>query len=544
MALKALMLRKRLNDAKKALETLRAKDADFQTREAELTQSIEEVTSDEERTAVEEAIDTFEADKAAHEEAKGELERKIDELEEELRTEEEAQDTSSDDEEEGEEERKAEPIMVTRAKIFEKFNPQERAAMFARDDVKAWLGEIRSCIKEKRALSNVGLTIPEVFLGILRQNIEGYSKLYKYVNVRALSGTGREVIQGAIPEAIWTECCANLNELSLGFNDVEVDCFKVGGFFKVCNATLEDSDIDLSGEILTAIGQAIGYALDKAILYGRNAAGNAKMPLGIVSRLAQESEPAGYPATARPWVDYHTTHMLTIANSVTGVTLFQTLLLNGAVAKSKYAIGSRVWVMNETTYTFLKAQAMSINAAGAIVSGMDNTMPVIGGTVETLDFLPDYVIIGGFFELYLLAERAGQKFAQSEHAFFLQDQTAFKGTARYDGVPVIPEAFVVIGVNGVTPTAEMDFAADNANTPDAVILNASAATVQATKKITLKATVLAAGIPVDADITWTSSAEGKATVADGVVTGVASGSAVITASAGSATAVCNVTVTS
>ena len=89
----------------------------------------------------------------------------------------------------------------------------------------------------------------------------------------------------------------------------------------------------------------------------------------------------------------------------------------------------------------------------------------------------------------------------------------------------------------------MDFAADTANTPDAVILNTSAVSVQATKKVTLKATVLAAGIPIDADITWASSAESKATVVDGVVTGVASGSTVITASAGSATAVCNVTVT-
>lgn len=171
-------------------------------------------------------------------------------------------------------------------------------------------------------------------------------------------------------------------------------------------------------------------------------------------------------------------------------------------------------------------------------------MPVAGGNVETLDFIPNYVIIGGHFENYLLAERAGKKFAQSEHAFFLQDQTAFKGTARYDGQPVIPEAFAVIGINGTSPDADMDFASDNANTPDAVILSKSAASVQATKKVNLKATVLAAGIPIDAAITWASSDTTKATVSGGEVTGVAAGSAVITATAGSASAVCNVTVTS
>ena len=541
MALKALMLRKRLNDTRKALDALRAKDADFETREADLEKSIEEADTDDERKAVEEEIENFTAEKATHEEEKGKLERQIEDLEKELEKEEAAQNT---DPETKPEERDRKPAMVTRSKIFARMNMEQRAAMLEREDVKAWIGEIRAHIAEKRELTNVGLTIPEVFLGLLRENIENYSKLIKYVTMKPLSGTGREIISGGVSEAIWTECCANLNEMSIGFNDVEVDCYKVGGYFKVCNATLEDSNIDLAGEILTAISQGIGYALDKAILYGRNTAGNSKMPLGVVSRLAQTSQPSGYPATARPWVDYHSTHILTIANSVTGVSLFQTILLDSGVISDKYSKDGLVWLMNKTTKNYLVSQAMNINASGAIVSGFENTMPVIGGTVETLDFIPNYVIIAGHFDNYLLAERAGKKFAQSEHAFFLQDQTAFKGTARYDGQPVIAEAFAVIGVNGTTPDADMDFAAENANTPDAVILSKAAATVQASKSIDLKATVLAAGIPIDADVTWTTSAAAKATVSNGKVTGVAAGDAVITATAGSASAVCNVTVTS
>ena len=541
MALKVLMLRKKLNDAKKALETLRGKDADFQTRETELEKSIEEAQTDEERTAVEEEIETFTTEKATHEEEKGNLERQIEELENDLAKEEAAQETDPEDKPE---EREEKPVMHTRSRIFAGMTSEQRTALFTRDDVKAWVGEIRAHIKEKRELTNVGLTIPEVLLGVLRQNIEDYSKLLKYVTSRPVGGTGRQVIMGGVLEAIWTECCANLNEMSLGFNDVEVDCYKIGGYFKICNSTLEDSDIDLAGEVLTAIGQGIGYALDKAILYGKNAAGHSKMPLGVVSRLAQTSQPDNYPATARPWVDLHSTNILTIANSVTGVALFQTILLDSGVISDKYATRESIWVMNKTTYNFLKAQGLSINAAGAIVSGMEGSMPVVGGNVETLDFVPNYVIIGGHFENYLLAERAGKKFAQSEHAFFLQDQTAFKGTARYDGQPVIPEAFAVIGINGTSPDADMDFASDNANTPDAVILSKSAASVQATKKVNLKATVLAAGIPIDAAITWASSDTTKATVSGGEVTGVAAGSAVITATAGSASAVCNVTVTS
>lgn len=470
MALKALMIRKKIDAKKKELEALIEKDSEFKKRQDELEVAIDEAGTDEEANAVTEEIENFEAEKAEHEEAKGELEKQIEGLEGELKKEE------SDDPEPGQSARTMEvekmhtrEIAAVNVKRLRDMNVADRTQLMEREDVKGWISEIRSHIAEKRELTNVGLTIPEVFLGVLRQNIMDYSKLYKHVTVRQISGTGREVIMGSIPEGIWTECCAALNELSLSFNDAEVDCFKVGGFFKVCNAVLEDSDLNLADELLVAIGQAIGLALDKAILYGRNTSANSKMPLGIVSRLAQTSEPGGYPATARPWVDLHTSNIKATNN--TGVTLFQDLVVNAGAAKGKYARGPKVWVMNEATYTYLQAQAMSINAAGAIVSGMGGTMPVIGGVVEILDFIPDNVIIGGYFELYLLAERGGTRFAQSEHAFFIQDQTAFKGTARYDGQPVIAEGFVALGVKNTTPDATMTFAADKANEVDLASLS-------------------------------------------------------------------------
>lgn len=466
MAIKALMLKKKIDMRKKSLDELLAKDEEFTTRESELAKALEEATNDEEVDAVEEATAKFEEEKKAHEDEKLKFGAEIDALETELKAEEEAQEVKPVEtpaEEQPKAERKVETIMSKR-NIFENMDVQTRSAMFERDDVKAWVGEFRSAIAEKRALNNIGLTIPEVFLGYIRQNIENYSKLYKHVNVRSIGGTGREVVQGTIPEAVWTDCCANINELSLTWNDVETACWKVSGFFKVCNATLEDSDINLASELLTAIGQAIGFALDKAILYGKNTSAHNKMPLGVVSRLAQTEAPTDYPATARPWVDLHTTNIVSItaANS-TGLKLFQSILRATKAMNGKYSRGAKVWVMNEATYTELKAESMAVNASGAIVAALDGTMPVIGGVVEVLDFIPDNVIIGGYFDLYLLAERAGQKFASSEHAFFLQDATAFKGTARYDGTPVIAESFMAIGIGGTTPTAAMDFAADTAN---------------------------------------------------------------------------------
>lgn len=522
------MLRKKIDSKKKELEALRAKDAEFATREAELEAAIEEAETDEERSAVDEEIETFGEEKKAHDDAVADLEREVGELEEELAEEERQQDTTPPVEKKPEE-REAKPMATP--EVRNRFGITEE--MMKREKVQTFLTEVRTCIKEKRNLTNVGLTIPDEFLGIIRENVINYSKLYRHVNVRSLSGDGRMVIMGTVPEAIWTECCARLNEIDLAFNDVEVECNKLGAYFAVCNAILEDSDIALASELIDALSQANGLALDKAILYGTG----TKMPLGVVTRLAQTGAPADYPATARTWVDYHTTHVL--KTNTTGKDLFQTILIDAAIAKGKYARGEKVWVMNETTYTYLKAQGLGFDASGAIVTGVNGTMPVAGGVVEVLDFIPDYDIIFGYFDLYLLAERAGFRVEQSREYKFLDDQTVFKGTARYDGVPVIAEAFGVINVNNTDPTTSASFTADDANTVQGIILSKSSVSVAATKKVTITATTL----PVDGVVTWASSDTGKATVSGGVITGVAAGAAVITASSGNATAVVNVTVT-
>ena len=541
--LKVLLLRKKIDAAKKALDMLREKDAEFAKREAELEQAIEEAAAAEgedaaeAQKAVEEEVEKFDQEKADHEENKKSLTEEIAELEEDLAAEEASQETEPQPQPQPEE-RKENKMPVVRNKFFA---GKDTGAMFEREDVKAYLAEIRSCIQNKRELTNVGLTIPDVFVGLIKENVENYSKLYKHVNVQAISGKAREVVQGTVAEAIWTECCAVLNELNLTFNDVEIDCYKVAGYYKVCNAVLEDNDIDLATKLLEALSQAIGLAVDKAILYGRNSVSTQKMPLGIVSRLAQTSEPSNYPTTARPWVDLHTSNIISLSAGLTGAALFKQIVLASGKAKSNYSRGEKVWVMNETTYTKLMAETVSVNANGQIVTGVAGTMPVVGGVIEVLNFIPDNTIIGGYFDLYLLGERAGAQFAQSEHVFFIQDQTAFKGTARYDGQPVIAEAFVVIGLEATTPAANaVAFEPDKANVVTGIVLNADAVTVDVDETFQL----IAQTLPVDGDVTYTSSDDTKATVSSaGLITGVASGSATITAVSGSASASVAVTVT-
>ncbi|MBQ8963291.1 MAG: phage major capsid protein [Clostridia bacterium] len=548
MALKALMIKRQIDLKRKSLKALQDKAAEFTTREADLKKAIEEVETDEQRSAVDEMIAAFDQEKAAHDQAVTGLKNEIAGLERDLEAEEAKQNTdppanpTNDPQTHAGEERRNES-MNTRVQIPGMTLRDRLANIVTRQEVMDYLAETRAAIKEKRAINNVGLTIPTVMLGLLRENVLNYSKLYRHVTVRPVGGEARMLIMGNVPEAIWTDCCANLNELSITFNDMEVDCFKVGGFFAVCNANLEDSDVDLAAEIMSALGQAIGIALDKAILYGRNAATTMKMPQGVVSRLVQESRPDGYPATARPWVDLHTSNVITIQAGTTGAALFAAIVTASGAMKGKYSRGEKVWVMNETTYTALIAATVTTNASGQIVAGVNGVMPVVGGIIEVLSFLPDNVIIGGYFDLYILAERRGARFASSEHVRFLQDQTVMKGTARYDGAPAIAEAFVLIGINGTTPTAAMSFPTDVANDPETIWLPATA-TVKAGESITLAPVITPKGVATT--LTWASGTEAKATVSTaGVVTGVAAGTSVITATTENGlTAQCTVTVTS
>jgi HK97 family phage major capsid protein len=339
-------------------------------------------------------------------------------------------------------------------------SPERRDAFFAREDVKGWLANVRAIgrtVGQTRTVSGQELLIPEVILPLIRDSVNKNSKLMKHVNVQRVGGTARQIIMGDIPEAVWTEMCKKLNELKLDFSAAEVDGYKVGGYIAVCNAVLDDSDINLATVIIDALGQAIGYAVDKAIVYGKG----TKMPMGFVTRLAQTEAPADAPANAREWKDLSTSNIQTVPEA-TGSKLFAAIVKAASAAKAKNGNG-KFWVMNEATYGSLMAELITFNSAGAIVSGMNMQMPVVGGQIEILDFMPDNNIGFGYGSKYLLAERAGTAIESSEHVRFVEDQTVFKGTARMDGMPVIEEAFVLMGIHGTAPTTSINFAADLAN---------------------------------------------------------------------------------
>lgn len=462
MAIKTLMLRKKIDDKRRELEKLTAAKSDIDakaeeltTREKELEQAIAEAETDEEKETVEQAVEQFEQDKATSDAEQAEnaeaienLEGEIAELEKDLADSENRATETKPTEQEPEqvpETRKTEKEYhkMIRTRTFRNMSIADRDAFVQREDVQATIAQVRDLMATKRTISGADYTIGTSILGLIRENVMEYSKLYGRVNVMSAKGNGRVIVQGVAPEAIWLECCDALAEVSITFGQVELDCYKVGAYFAICNATIEDSDIDLLDALMVAIMQGLGLAIDKAIVYGTG----SKMPTGVVTAIADDETLA-------------TTNLIKITGGPTGNALFTAIISASGAANSTYARGGKVWIMNEKTYTKLMANAVAVNSNGQLVAGVTDTMPVVGGDIVVLNFIPDDNIVVGYFDLYALLERAGITVETSEHVKFIDDQLVMRAKARMDGKPAIAGAFAAIGL-GVDPSTTVDFAGES-----------------------------------------------------------------------------------
>lgn len=474
MALKILMLRSKMDRLNKELEALREKDAEFATREAELEQAVAEAATEEEEKVVAENVEQFESEKQAHDERKSALEQEINEIEGQIKEIEanaptRGNNTTTNPESKHNERGETNKMNIANIRslpksqrVFDALSGEQRQAILADNTMQEFLKELRSMKGQQRAVSGAELTIPVVMLDLIAENMYRYSKLLNRVRVRNVRGEARQTIAGTVPEAVWTEMCGAINELSFVFNQITLDGYKVAGFVPVCNSILEDNDVNLAGWIVEMLSEAVGLAMDKAILYGKGAA--SKMPLGIVTRLAQTVQPSDYPANAPAWVNLHASNVIKIdGTTATGAEFWAKLMEAIGNTYTRYSRGEMFWAMNSKTYAKLRSKLITFTATGDVVANLYGTLPVITGNVDVLEFIPDGDIIGGYGDLYLLALRSGMTIESSREVQFIQDNTVFKGKQRADGMPVIPGAFVAININNVAVTTTMDFAADTAN---------------------------------------------------------------------------------
>ena len=401
------MIIKRTEQRNDELAKIQSQIEELKNKERELEEALTDAGTDEELTTIEQKYEEIKAEEEKLNEQMTVLQEAIKELELELEgmsdKEPVAEETNSDNKSEKRGDTKME-------------NRTEAINYLQREEVRDFYGKVREAVLNKRALTGTDLVIPQTVLDRIQPLISDYSNLYREVDVIQLNGTARAIVDGARPEAIWMEMCDPVEELTGAFEAVELDGFKVGGFIPVCNAILEDSMIDLASYVERTIAEAIAKAIDKAIMNGTG----TKQPQGIVPNLVVE-------------------------NQTTGETLEEILPSLGLVDTGEDQVGEIIAVMQRKTYysKILPQTIATTDTGKQVVQGV-NDPNIAGLRVVFSNYAPENKIILGDFKQYVLGERKGITLASSTDVRFIEDQTVFKGTARYDGKPVKATAFAEV----------------------------------------------------------------------------------------------------
>lgn len=483
-ALKVLVLNSEITALRAQLRPLEQTRDGFAAREEQLRQALGEITetsTDEERNAVSSAVDTFEQERSANAAEIARIQGEIDTRSAEIARLEAEQApppatptvSNSDTRNNDHHERSLVPMNNTTERRWFGLTYAERDALMQSEQVRTFLKQIREARAQQRSVTGGELGIPDGFLPILRDLTYQESKFLRYCFTTSFRGTTRQNVAGVAPEAIWTEMKDRLNEIDIDFWQLTMDGFMVGGYMAVPNSVLmDDSDLSLTTTILQALASSLAKAIDKSIWFGTG----ESMPVGIITRLAAQTKPTWWGSQQGDFTDLHTSNILKLDLAAkNGVEFFRPLVAALAVAKPDYSNGTVIWMMNRKTHMDIQSRALAFNDAAALVAGVSNSIPIVGGEIVEWEVMPDNEIAGGYMSLYRSVEREGTTIESNTNVRWLENQTCFKGMQRRDGKPAIGEAFVLVNYGNVQPTTTTTFGKDRANTAIGTLIVTTAA---------------------------------------------------------------------
>lgn len=423
--LKQLRLNKELELKRSKLSDLVNKEAEFEARSNELAATLEEAKTEEDINLVTEEIDKLEAEQKANDEAKEKIEAEVAEVEAELaEIEQRSKQTKSNTQPQ---------TRNNGGKTMNKLQVREllkTGEYYERSEVK----EFYEKFKNLRAVGGQELTIPDVVVNRIMAIVGDYTTVYPLVDKLQIKGEARILLDTDVEEAEWLEMSAAIPVGNVGtITKVEFDGFKVGKLVTVDNYIIQDSIINLDRYVSKKIARSIGKALDLAILHG--AGGTQKQPLGIITQLNDGTNAA---------------RIINVANPTGYADLVKPVAL---IDNGKDASGNVVAVMSRATY-YNRCMPFTVqtNAAGAIVGKLPNLVnpDLLGLRVVFSNYVEDDQILFGDFAKYTLVERENITVEGSTHAQFAQDQTAFRGKARFDGKATDIEGFVLVKISGTS----------------------------------------------------------------------------------------------
>lgn len=410
--LKQLMIAKKIEQRKAALAELEEQERGLQTRAEQVEAALSEAQTEEELAAVEEEIRKIEAENAELTDKKTKLQAEIDELENEL-----------------EELNSKEPINTNKERNDKKMTEKRAKEEYFTREVEDFYKELRTRLQARAngqvlppGEAGAELIIPDIVVNRIRERIGDYTTLYPLVDLVRAAGRVKLILDVDTGEASWVEMRGAIpEEDDSHLTAVEFDGFKVGRVVYIDNSLLEDSIINLDDYLTKRIARSIAKALDKAILLGEGPTN--KQPVGIIHQIPSE-------------------------NQVSAPAEYEALIpLLGLIDTGEDATGEIVCVVHrQTYYSRLANLTLHVDAAGKDVVMLPNLQQpnFLGLRVVFSNYMPKDKLLFGVFDKYTLVEREGTRIDMSGHFKFREDQTAIRGIGRYDGKPVIPEAFVLV----------------------------------------------------------------------------------------------------
>ncbi|MBS7578451.1 MULTISPECIES: phage major capsid protein [unclassified Enterococcus] len=404
MALEQLLLSKRINQRSAQLVQLRADEAKLKEDEKNLEDALDEAKTDDEVNAVEDSATELEKKIKANADEIAKLEQEKTDLEAKL-----AEIEGDDEKNKKGEGRNMAKKVQTRGK--EVMSIRESLQI---EEVRNFYQGIANAMTEKRALTGTEKVVPLEVIDRIESKLGDYSTLINEVTVEKIGGTGRAVIAGDIPEAIWFEIGKEaLSELEDELQGVEFDGYGLGGYVSVPNIIIENSLINLAAHVEDRLAKAIAKALDKAILNGTG----TKQPKGVTVSAPTE-------------------------NKVASDGTITDLIAKLATVDTDGTGGEVIAVMNRATYYSKIVPKTLAVAANGVLTG-SYALPF---RVVLCAYAAANTVVFGDFKQFLLAKRSEIRVESSTDFQFTSDNTVFKGVGFYDGKATKPKAFSVVTI--------------------------------------------------------------------------------------------------
>lgn len=274
MALKVLMLKRKLDEKRSQLQAAQAKAQELETREAELEADIEAAETDEEKEAVEEAVAEFETEKGANEDERTALEKEVAGLEAEL----------------AEEERKQKEAAEKRE--------EEVPKMEERDLIKAQRDAFAAVVRGNRevrsdynmAKGNNGDIIPKTIADEIVTKIANISPIFERAHRYPVKGTLAIPFYPAssshVINAAYASDFTDLEASSGDFDSVDLTGFLAGALAKIGRTLINNTDVDVIPFVEDQMAEAFRAFIDQEAINGTSSP--SQKAVGMLAGITQE----------------------------------------------------------------------------------------------------------------------------------------------------------------------------------------------------------------------------------------------------------------